>query len=104
MFSAKNKNGCFDCDNCPENHEPLDTNGKQRRFCVMWWEYSQSNIQTGEQRTIKECGFRSLPVFLTEVVKASNRPAAAVESTRNEIAAGFQALTTIFKSELKSLS
>lgn len=80
MFSSgKNKNGCFDCDNCPRTSDE-----KLSRFCVVWWEYSQIN-SSGEQRTVKECGFRSLPIFLTEVIKASNRPAAAVESIRNSL-------------------
>ena len=79
MFSSgKNKNGCFDCDHCPRTSDE-----KLPRFCVMWWEYTQMNDK-GDQRTIKECGFRSLPLFLTEVIKASNRPAAAIESMRDE--------------------
>ena len=79
MFSSgKNKNGCFDCDNCPREWDP-----EKDRFCVMWWEYTQMNDK-GEQKISKGCGFRELPHFLTEVIKASNRPAAAIESIRNE--------------------
>lgn len=82
MF-GKNKNGCFDCDRCPANGDP-----KRGRFCVMWWETLQTNPTTGEERMLRSCGFSQLPVYLIEVIKASNRPAAAVESTRNEIAQG----------------
>ena len=86
MF-RKNKNGCFDCDKCPRNHDPA-----QGRFCVMWWETVQTNIQTGETKTLKSCGFTQLPIYLVEVIKASNRPAAAVESMRNDTYRGLMAI------------
>jgi hypothetical protein len=35
-----------------------------------------------------------LPLYLTEVIMASNRPAAAIESTRNEIADGLSRIAT----------
>lgn len=37
---------------------------------------------------------------MVEVIKASNRPAAAIESTRNEIAKGFATLATLAMPEL----
>jgi hypothetical protein len=82
MFS-KNKNGCFDCDRCPKNSDPA-----QGRHCVMWWETVHTNVQSGEIKTVRSCGFTQLPLYLVEVIKAANRPAAAIESTRNEIARG----------------
>lgn len=72
----------WNCKRCPQS------NGENG--CPAFVEYQQENPVTGETRTAKECLFQALPVFLVEVIKASNRPAAAVESTRNEIAKGFQ--------------
>jgi hypothetical protein len=85
MFS-KNKNGCFDCDKCPRNNDP-----KLGRFCHLWWETQWTNA-SGETRIEKTCGLRQLPLYLTEVIKASNRPAAAVESMRNEMSRGLFAI------------
>ena len=72
------------CHKCPQ------TNGESG--CPWWWEYMETNIATGQERLTKLCGKAALPVFMTEVIKASNRPAAAVESTRNEIVKGFEKL------------
>lgn len=70
---------------CPRNADP-----KAGKYCPAWTEYTETNLQTGEERITKECVFQALPKFLVETLKASNRPAAAVESTRNEIADGFR--------------
>jgi hypothetical protein len=72
---------------CPQTSDP-----NARRFCPAWtdgvvWE----NAKTGEEH-VEHCAMRQLVPALIEVVKASNRPAAAVESARNEIVAGFTAL------------
>lgn len=56
----------------------------------MWWEFVAQDTETGKDVVQKQCGYSALPVFLVEVVKASNRPAAAVESTRNEISQQLQ--------------
>jgi len=69
----------FDCARCP---------GKAGDGgCPAFWETIWER-PTGETKIIKGCGFEQLPLYLTEVIKASNRPAAAIESTRNEIANG----------------
>lgn len=69
---------------CPKNNDP-----ERGAWCPCWWEWLETNVATGEERLNKDCGLRAAPVFLTEVIKASNRPAAAVESARNEIVKGF---------------
>jgi hypothetical protein len=69
---------------CPRNNDP-----EAGSYCPAWVEYTQTNLHTQEERTAKECLFQALPVFLVETLRAANRPAAAVESTRNEIARGF---------------
>lgn len=79
-----NYRNAWNCKKCPERN---DAQG-----CPAWIEYMQEHVGTGEQRLSKECLFQALPVFLVEVIKASNRPAAAAESTRNEIVNGFAAL------------
>ena len=43
-----------------------------------------------QMRIKRECLFTALPRFMVEGIKASNRPAAAAESMRNEVARGFQ--------------
>lgn len=63
---------------CPESGEE----------CPCWSEIVQESAQTGEVRVLKDCIFRLMPVLLIEVIKASNRPAAAVESVRNEMFRG----------------
>jgi hypothetical protein len=74
----------FQCAKCPENGD--ETKGAA---CPCWWETVQTDIQSGEIKIWKSCAWQQLPVYLTEVIKASNRPAAAVESMRNQIAQGF---------------
>lgn len=71
----------FECRKCPKRN---DSEG-----CPAWWEWVEANPVTGDERLRRDCGWQAMPSFLTEVIKASNRPAAAVESTRNEIATGF---------------
>lgn len=71
------KNG-FNCAKCPEN------NGE--KGCPCWIDgMAETNIQTGEERISRGCLFTFLPRWLTLVIQASNRPAAAFESARNEI-------------------
>lgn len=55
--------------------------------------FMETNVQTGEERFITGCFYQVIPRLMVEVIKASNRPAAAVESTRNVIAEGFTRLT-----------
>lgn len=69
---------------CPRNND-----SQLGSYCPVWVEYIQTEINTGEERVVKECGYQANLKFLIEVLKASNRPAAAIESTRNEIAKGF---------------
>lgn len=74
----------FDCARCPQKSGDGG--------CPMWWETLHTNVATSEEKWLKSCGFEQLPLYLIEVIKASNRPAAAVESTRNEIALGLARL------------
>jgi len=64
------------CKKCPKNNGPDG--------CPWWWEYTETNA-SGETRITKECGIAALPKFLGHVLAASNRPAAAIESTRNAL-------------------
>lgn len=68
---------------CPENSDP-----QRGTYCPCWWETLHTNVATGEEKFVKSCAWGQLPLYLIEVIKASNRPAAAIESTRNEIAEG----------------
>lgn len=60
--------------------------------CPAWLELLERNDK-GEERITKDCSFKLMPRMMIEVIKASNRPAAAIESTRNEIVRGFQNLS-----------
>lgn len=69
---------------------PRDGSRDGSRGCPLWWKTVQTEVETGRERIWEECGLVQLPVYLVEVIKASNRPAAAVESMRNEMALGIE--------------
>lgn len=69
----------FGCSRCPGNAGP--------EGCPAWTELIETNA-SGEVRVSKGCLLQLAPRIMVEVIKASNRPAAAVESMRNEVAAG----------------
>lgn len=75
-----NYKNAWKCHRCPQS------NGE--KGCPAWVEYMQTNGK--EERLRKECLFQALPVFMIETIAAANRPAAAVESTRNEMARQLQ--------------
>ncbi len=68
---------------------PQTSDKNARHFCPAWsdggvvWQHNA----TGEERVV-HCAFEALMPALTQVIAASNRPAAAIEATRNEIAEG----------------
>ena len=66
--------------------------------CPAWIELLQENPATGETRILKDCQFRLAPIIWVELIKSANRPAAAVESARNEIAMGFSRLAEVVSS------
>ena len=66
----------FTCKKCPQS------NGENG--CPMWWEFSATNVETGQSALKKMCGYQALPTFLTEVIIASNRPAAEIGAMRCE--------------------
>ncbi len=82
----------FKCKKCPES------NGKEG--CPCWTELIQTNIATGEHKTTKNCIFQLMPMLLVEVIKASNRPAQEISSTKNEIAKGFKNITNVMSERL----
>lgn len=88
----------WDCAKCPR-HARIAEGG-----CPAWWETVQTNIESGAVTVWKECAWIQMPVYLIEVIKASNRPAAAVESTRNEIAEGFGRLVEVMREAPHQLS
>lgn len=75
--NKRNFKNAFKCHKCPGVN---DENG-----CPNWTELLETNPQTGEERLRKGCGFIMQQIFLLEVLKASNRPAAAIEDMRNNI-------------------
>lgn len=43
-----------------------------------------THVGQSQSELKKMCGYQALPIFLTEIISASNRPAAAIESMRDE--------------------
>lgn len=84
MMDYKN---AFKCEDCPE------TNTKHG--CPAWVEYSQTNMQTGEERIKKGCLGQELIPMLTQVIMASNRPAAEIGKMRGELQGSFQQLIDV---------
>jgi LDH2 family malate/lactate/ureidoglycolate dehydrogenase len=82
----------FNCVKCPQK------NGEGG--CPAWWETQWTNALNGEQKIIKSCGFEQLPLYITELIKASSRPTAEMEQVRNEIAQGFGALAAAAQRKL----
>lgn len=68
---------------CPRNNDP-----EKGKYCPAWTEYMETNQSTQEERLQKECLFTAMPKFMIHTLQAANRPAAAVESMRNEMAEG----------------
>lgn len=89
--------GCMNGGDCPES------NGKNG--CPFWQEIVHEN-QLGEQKLVKDCLGVVYSMLAVEVIKASNRPAAAVESLRNEMketfVTGFKALSDVLRLGLQS--
>ena len=77
----------FDCSNCP------GTSGEEG--CPLWWSYAETDVLTGAERLTETCGLTAAPKFFEHVIRASNRPAAAIESTRNEILNGLGAVANV---------
>lgn len=61
----------------------------------MWWSTVHENTKTGETQVLEECGFAQLPLYLTEVIRASNRPAAEVGAIRYELGAGLRRVARV---------
>ena len=86
---------------CPE------TSDRAAKAYCPWWKddgelFVMKNSKTGEER-IEQCGARVMVQGQMEVIKASNRPAAAIESARNEIASGFAKVATVMSSIVPAL-
>ncbi len=84
---AKYSKDAFNCHKCPE------------KGCPMWWTTIWSDGKN--EKIIESCGYEQLPQYLTEVVKASNRPAAAVESLRNELKKDFGSTMTLIANSME---
>lgn len=70
---------------CPKTNNP-----DAKYYCPAWSEgVIWTNTQTGEEKVL-HCSIQALMPAMVEVIKASNRPAAAVESMRNELSARMQ--------------
>lgn len=68
--------------------------------CRFWVHLLGNNPQTGKPIDEFDCSIRFLPVLLIENAQQSRQAGAAVESLRNEVAAGHrQIATAIAKSE-----
>lgn len=71
-----NYKNAFVCKKCPQSNN--------EQGCPMWWEFMAMDVASQKQELKKMCGYQALPVFLTEVISASNRPAAEIGMLRSE--------------------
>ena len=94
-----NHTKAFQCHECPRNADP-----ERGPSCPAWWEYVATEIASGREEIRRECGWQAMPRFFVEVIRASNRPAAAVEDTRNQIVAGFAEVAGRLSSGFAALS
>jgi hypothetical protein len=74
---ALNYKHAFECSKCPGTN---DENG-----CPVWTEIIMENPRSGDTKIQKGCLGGMLPQLLIQVIQAANRPAAVMESTRNEL-------------------
>lgn len=76
------------CERCPHRY--------RAEGCPCWVTHEhgfmETNEVTGDTRPVTGCFYQVMPKLLSHVVTAGNRTAAAVCSTRNEIASGFTQL------------
>jgi hypothetical protein len=87
------------CEPCPQRYS--------EHGCPCWIDESygliETNIATGEERLITGCYYAVMPRLFKHVIAASNRPAAAVEDTRNEIVKGFSRVARVLGSRYEAL-
>lgn len=73
------------CERCPHRYS--------KTGCPCWITpehgFLEENVQTGETRIVQGCFYSVIPKLMSHVVAAANRPAAAMESFRNETIRGF---------------
>lgn len=72
-----NYKNAFTCKKCPQSNNESG--------CPMWWEFIQTDTSNHREQLTKMCGYQALPLYLIEVIKASNRPAAEIGAMRGEM-------------------
>jgi hypothetical protein len=72
----QNFSNAFNCKKCPGNAGP--------QGCPDWIGFVERD-DTGKERYTEQCGRQAWPLWMGHVLAASNRPAAAIESTRNAL-------------------
>lgn len=101
MFKKEEYINSETCEKCPHRND--------KRGCPRWvdatWGLMETNVATGEERMITGCMYPILFRWMKHVVTANNRDAAAIESTRNEIAKGFgNVVQAVIQLEQKTLT
>jgi hypothetical protein len=74
--NIRNFANAYNCKRCPGNNGP--------KGCPEWIEYVEQD-EKGMQRITEECGRQAWPKWMGHVLSAANRPAAAIENTRNAL-------------------
>lgn len=91
---ADNYSNAFNCANCPQNNTE---NG-----CPAWTELVMENPETKEVRIDRACFFQNFQKLMIEVIKASNRPAAAIERNGNMLVNAFHETSQQFLRQIES--
>jgi hypothetical protein len=92
-INSTNYEHAFECKECPQSND--------KRGCPAWQEIIMENPRTGDTSIEKACLYVMMPKLLIQVIQAANRPAAVIESTRNELV---QALGNMTEGITRTLS
>lgn len=76
--------GAFNCEKCPRTSDPQAASA-----CPAWWEIIAGN-ESGEEKILKDCAFKLMPMFLLETVKAANRSTAQICQARDAVLTEFK--------------
>lgn len=72
---TQNYKKAFKCNRCPQNNTE---NG-----CPMWWETPWRNIEDGEIKILKGCGYQQMNLYVTEMTRAANGTTASFDKLTN---------------------
>ena len=67
----------FKCSKCPQNNGPTG--------CPVWLETTVTEINTGEHKLQRGCGFQMVPSFLVDLAKVEDTRAGEISSMKEAV-------------------